>query len=125
MTNNTNNTVLPGTTPTKPTEQLQNLQEQRVSAPVEDQEVLTDPRDQEKAHFNAVKQAAERMMVNPYPVSDVRFTIYKDSAPTSSGEAVYVTRFTSLRDGKVTVVPEQQLMTAAGTESGSIVRALI
>jgi hypothetical protein len=41
-------------------------------------------------------------------VSDQKFTIYKDAA------GQYITRFTSLRDGSVTYIPEPELFRSAG-----------
>lgn len=52
-----------------------------------------------------VEQAALKFASQTfYPVSSVRFTIYK----ASNGE--YVTRFTNLLDGSVNYVPEPELM---------------
>ena len=53
--------------------------------------------------LEALQKAAESYFKNVYAVSDQEFTIYKDA----SGQ--YITRYTSLRDGKVTYVPEQNL----------------
>lgn len=80
-------------------------------------------RGNEEERFEAVRQAAQQASADIFAVSDVRFTIYKDSAP-GNGELVYVTRFTSLRDGSVTVVPEPQLLTATGNGSGGVLRTL-
>lgn len=64
-------------------------------------------------HENAQAKAANRQVAiaraaqlfkDVYAVSDSTFTIYKDA----NGQ--YVTRFTSLRDGKVTYFPEQELL---------------
>ena len=49
-----------------------------------------------------------------FPVNDVVFTIYKDS----SGQ--YVTRFTNLRDGKVTYMPEPDLYNFMGRSGGAM-----
>ena len=54
--------------------------------------------------YQQVKAAAESYFKDVYAVSDMRFTIYKDS----SGQ--YITRYTSLRDGKVTYIPEPALL---------------
>lgn len=51
-----------------------------------------------------VQQAAENLFKDVYAVSDARFTIFKDS----SGQ--YITRYTSLRDGKVTYIPEPNML---------------
>ncbi len=50
-----------------------------------------------------VQRVAEQMFKDSFPVSDVKFTIYKDPG------GQYVTRFTSLKDGKVTYYPEQTM----------------
>ena len=61
----------------------------------------------EQRRFDRVNQAAAALAgFDPYPISDKIFTIYKDS----SGQ--YVTRYTSLRDGRVTYIPEQRLLVA-------------
>jgi len=71
----------------------------------------------EQASYNA--QAAEQQRVetlqrmaqgiaNVYVVSDQKFTIFKDV----TGQ--YITRFTSLRDGKVTYIPEPSLFKMSG-----------
>ncbi len=49
-------------------------------------------------------QAAQNLFKDVYAVSDARFTIYKDS----SGQ--YITRYTSLRDGKITYIPEPNML---------------
>lgn len=64
----------------------------------------------EQQRFAAVQQAA-RGVANVYIVSDSRFTIFKDS----SGQ--YITRFTSLRDGRVTYIPEPDLIRLSGSKA--------
>lgn len=60
--------------------------------------------------FNNIKNAVEReMTANAYVNGDRRFIIFKDS---KSGQ--YITRFTSLRDGAVTYVPEPQILKLSG-----------
>lgn len=61
-----------------------------------------------------IRKAAESYRASLYPVSDVRFTIFKNTA----GE--YITRFTSLRDGTVTQVPEPALISSYSRKSGGI-----
>jgi type II secretory pathway pseudopilin PulG len=61
----------------------------------------------EQRRFEAVQKAAQQI-ANPYVVGDQRFTIYKDA----TGQ--YITRFTSLIDGKVTYIPEPQLLKGQG-----------
>lgn len=59
--------------------------------------------DNEEQRYVEVKVAAQTVASNPYPISDKRFTIFKDIA----GD--YVTRFTSLVDGSVQYFPEKTL----------------
>ncbi len=54
--------------------------------------------------LEALQKAAESYFKNVYAVSDQEFTIYKDA----SGQ--YITRYTSLRDGKVTYIPEPDML---------------
>lgn len=69
-------------------------------------------KDPEEARFDAVKKAAEReaqtISQAQFPVSDVRFTIYREKL-AGSGDFQYITRVTSLRDGEVTVIPERDM----------------
>lgn len=60
--------------------------------------------DLESQRYARVAQAADNFFKDVYAVSDARFTIFKDS----SGQ--YVTRYTSLRDGKVTYIPEPNML---------------
>ncbi|MFO0388219.1 MAG: hypothetical protein ACK502_00665 [Alphaproteobacteria bacterium] len=64
----------------------------------------------EQKRYEAVQQMART--ANTYVVSDRTFTIFKDS----SGQ--YITRFTSLRDGRVTYIPEPDLAKMSGSGSG-------
>jgi len=58
----------------------------------------------DQARFQAAQQMAQHVAIaNPYVVGDQAFTIFKDS----TGQ--YITRYTSLRDGKVTYIPEPTL----------------
>lgn len=58
----------------------------------------------EQKRIAHVQRAAESYFKDVYAVSDTRFTIYKDS----SGQ--YITRYTSLRDGRVTYIPEPDML---------------
>ncbi len=58
----------------------------------------------EQKRYEQVAKAAEAYFKDLYAVSDTRFTIYKDA----TGQ--YITRYTSLRDGKVTYIPEPSLL---------------
>lgn len=62
------------------------------------------PADTELKREAAVYRAAESFFKDVYAVSDQRFTIFKDS----SGQ--YITRYTSLRDGRVTYIPEPDML---------------
>lgn len=94
----------------------------KVAAPKEASNNDLTPRSQEEARFEAVKRAAQSLQQNPYPVSDTRFTIYKEI--TSGGDFVFTTRFTSLRDGEVTLVQEPELLARTGAGSGSLLEQL-
>lgn len=58
----------------------------------------------EQRRAEAVQQAAQDFLKTFYAVSDTTFSIYKDN----TGQ--YITRFTSLRDGRVTYIPEPDLL---------------
>ena len=71
------------------------------------QQVGLDPQSAEQKRLEAVQKAAQDI-ANIYVVGDKRFTIFKDI----SGQ--YITRFTSLRDGSVTYIPEPQIFKMSG-----------
>jgi hypothetical protein len=58
----------------------------------------------EQKRFEKIRAASADFFKDFYPLGDKTFTIYKDT----SGQ--YVTRYTSLRDGKVTYYPESDLL---------------
>lgn len=58
----------------------------------------------EQRRFEKVEQASQQFFRDFFAVSDTTFSIYKDI----SGQ--YITRFTSLRDGSVTYIPEPELL---------------
>ncbi len=64
----------------------------------------TELRASEEQRVSAVREAALRAQRENYPVRDTTVAIFKDA----SGQ--YITRFTSLRDGTVTYVPEPNLL---------------
>jgi hypothetical protein len=68
---------------------------------------------EEKQRYERVAAAAQNYVANLYPVGDKKFSIYKDA----SGQ--YITRYVSLIDGKVTVIPEPRLL-ASGSTSGAL-----
>ena len=82
-----------------PLPSLQRQQTAQVSAPVDVQA----SQQTDEARYAEVQQAAAQVISNPYPVSDHRFTIFRDLG----GD--YVTRFTSLVDGSVKYYPEKTL----------------
>ena len=57
----------------------------------------------DQKRYERVAKAAQ-VFKDVYAVSDLRFSIYKDT----SGQ--YITRYTSLRDGRVTYIPEPALL---------------
>jgi hypothetical protein len=67
----------------------------------------SEEQDVEQQRFEAVQRVSEQV-ADFFVVSDKTFTIFKDV----SGQ--YVTRFTSLRDGKVTYIPEPNLFRLGG-----------
>ncbi len=56
----------------------------------------------EQQRFQAMQQASQTAVM---PLGDRRFTIFKDS----NGQ--YITRYTSLKDGRITYVPEPEFLT--------------
>ena len=71
----------------------------------------------EAKRVDAVRRAAQNI-ANTYVVSDTTFSLFKDA----TGQ--YITRFTSLRDGKVTYIPEPSLFKLGGS-SGNDVEPLL
>lgn len=71
-----------------------------------------DPQVAEQYRLQQVRRLSQQV-ADVFVVSDRTFTIFKDV----TGQ--YVTRFTSLRDGKVTYIPEPNLVRLGG-ESDSI-----
>jgi hypothetical protein len=60
--------------------------------------------DAEKLRLEDLTRAAQNYPPDPYVVSDRTFTIFKDA----TGQ--YVVRYRSLRDGKITYVPEPAIL---------------
>lgn len=88
------------------------VDEQPVRIPaVEETEIRADSEDR---RFNRVLETAQRIVKEYYPISDTRFTIFKD------GSGQYITRFTNLRDGTVTFYPEPDLLNMLGRRGGDI-----
>ncbi len=61
----------------------------------------------QQQRFQAVQHVSQQI-ADTFVVSDRTFTIFKDA----TGQ--YITRFTSLRDGKVTYIPEPNLFRMGG-----------
>lgn len=74
-----------------------------VEVPIPQPETQVDLQTAEQRRLEAIERGA-RELANTYAVSDKTFTIFKDS----TGQ--YITRFTSLRDGRVTYIPEPALL---------------
>mgnify|MGYP001077611666 CR=1 FL=1 len=70
--------------------------------PVTVDQQIKDVSGAEKERLDTVVNAANNY-ANNFAVSDTKFTIFKDS----SGQ--FVTRFTSLKDGSVTYIPEPDI----------------
>ncbi len=66
-----------------------------------------DPESAEQQRLQTVQRLSQKIS-DIFVVSDRTFTIFKDP----SGQ--YITRFTSLRDGKVTYIPEPNLFRMGG-----------
>lgn len=66
----------------------------------------------EQSRAAAVQKAAQQV-ANVYVIGDQTFSLFKDA----TGQ--YITRFTSLRDGKVTYIPEPTLFKMSGNSAGS------
>ncbi len=103
----------------RPAEQQAEVQAQRVPEAARNEDVLNE-RSPEEARYEAVREAASQQLANNFVVSDTRFTIYKQ---IQSGQPIFVTRFTSLVDGTVTVVPESNLL--ADFDSGRILQTSV
>ncbi len=99
------------------------IQAQRIVSTKEAEQTPLDARDQDQARFDAVKKAAKRVVsTNPLSPSSARFTIYRD---TNVSGVVYVTRFTNIFDGKVTLVRDEQLLADFAKEQGTILDGVV
>jgi len=72
-------------------------------APQEPEIKLPDANQAEQKRAEIVQRGAQAIQRNFFAVSDTKFTIFKDN----SGQ--YITRITSLRDGRVTYIPEPKI----------------
>jgi hypothetical protein len=77
-----------------------------VQAPKTEQPAVQEPAADltEQRRAEAVVRAAESVFKNYFAVNDNTFSIFKD------GSGQYITRFTSLRDGSVTYIPEPKML---------------
>ena len=75
-------------------------------------QVQFDAKTAEQNRAEALVRAAEQL-ANVFVIGDRTFSLFKDT----TGQ--YITRFTSLRDGKVTYIPEPTLLKASEGSSGS------
>ena len=88
------------TIPSAATQATQSIPAARVS----DIALPTPTVDTENKRLEQLQKAAQTMFKDVYAVSDTTFTIFKDA----TGQ--YITRFHSLRDGKVTYIPEPRML---------------
>lgn len=75
-------------------------------------EVEIDLEATEQRRFERVERATTEFFNEFFAVSDTTFSIYKDA----SGQ--FITRFTSLRDGSVTFIPEPDLLQFLSNRGG-------
>ncbi len=68
----------------------------------------------EQKRFEALQKMAQNT-ANVYVVSDRTFSLFKDA----TGQ--YITRFTSLRDGKITYIPEPEMFKQSHTSAEAAV----
>lgn len=82
---------------------------------------LNTSRDDDAQRFSAVQDAAERFAQSQEEQNNSaqRFTIYRDQ--NSYG---YVTRFTDVGDGRITVLHEWELLRRPSEDSGTILNGL-
>ena len=74
-------------------------------------QVKVDIKAAEEKRLEQLQKAAQHFFKDVYAVSDTTFSIFKDA----TGQ--YITRFTNLRDGKVTYIPEPQILKYAGNRT--------
>ena len=81
---------------------------------VEETEIRANSEDR---RFNRVIEAAKQFVSEFYPISDTRFTIFKD------GSGQYITRFTNLKDGSVSYYPEPHMVARLGHATDAVYKA--
>lgn len=104
--------------PTVPAVKVPSANETFTPQNVKQQEQKYDPKQSEQTRFDNMMAASQTMMSDIFVVSDTKFTIFKDS----SGQLV--TRFTSLRDGKISYYPEPEML-AYWESKGASQKALV
>ena len=77
------------------------------------QDTTFDPQAAEQAR-QATVQRISQQIANDFILGDQTFSLFKDS----TGQ--YITRFTNLRDGKVTYIPEPTLFKLGGSGAESV-----
>lgn len=88
---------------TPPLSKADGVSQPKKDAPVAEQ-IAFDPKTSEESRQEDMQRASQMMQKDIFVVSDTKFAIYKDS----TGQLV--TRFTNLRDGSVTYIPEPDMM---------------
>lgn len=84
---------------------MQQTKNAEVDTTVNATQQIQDLSEPEKARFDTVMQSVKtQAFKNFYAVNDTTFSIYKDS----SGQ--FITRFTDLRTGKITYIPEPDVL---------------
>jgi hypothetical protein len=117
--NTVNSQAFTGTAAPQTDTQHAQAQMQRIAESQESGNNSLENRNQDQARFDAVKKAALQIVsTNPLSPSSARFTIYRD---TLVDGVVFVTRFTSISDGKVTLVREPELLGNVDGNKGSII----
>lgn len=101
-----------GTVPNKKTEAALPAPQTQKS-----EQVAYDAKGSEDVRMENMKRAS-RMMKETFAVRDNKFAIYKDA----TGQ--FVTRFTNLRDGSVTYIPEPDMMQYL-EQRGEVRKALV
>lgn len=107
--------IFPGAS--KPAPQIKELPQPEVpAAEVQTEAAIAEAT--ERRRYERVIQAAQAVLSDLYVVSDQKFSIYKDV----TGQ--YITRYTSLRDGSVTYIPEPELLRRAERAQANLSAAL-
>jgi hypothetical protein len=106
--------IFPGAGKSAP--QVKEIPQPQQAAQVETEAAIIEAT--ERRRYERIIQAAQTVVADLYVVSDQKFSIYKDV----SGQ--YITRYTSLRDGSVTYIPEPELLRRAERAQASLSSAI-